>query len=153
MLSFKLVTTLIPISSLFLHIHANETGLLAPIVGCKEIPCPYGTYDACTVANNTFAGIGLVRIANVPSSLVGLSIVKGAGITDIDPPAASAVQRTQSYRNRPYLSAYYLGIPPGISLKNLAGCAVTFDDPPARNFSAASHGNATAGKTKSGPEA
>lgn len=128
---------------------ASETSLPASIVGCKEVSCPYDTYDTCIVANNTFAGIGLARIANVPSSLEGLSIVKGAGITDIDPPAASVVPETQSYGNRPYLSAYYLGIPPDISLKNLTGCAITFDDPAARNFSVASHGNATAEKTKS----
>ncbi|RMJ24987.1 hypothetical protein PHISP_04150 [Aspergillus sp. HF37] len=134
--------------SLLLPMLAQAADLAAPIVGCKAVSCPHDdTHYTCTVGNNTFAGIGLARIPNTPSSLEGLSLVKAAGVADtIDPPSASTIPGSQPYGIRPFQSAYYLGTPPELPVRNLSGCAVTFDEPPAGNFTGS--GNATAEEIK-----
>lgn len=144
MLSVKLSA----LSPLLLPILTQAADLPAPIVGCKAVSCPHDdTHDACTVGNSTFVGIGLARIPNTPSSLEGLSLVKAAGVADtLDPPSPSAVPGSQPYGIRPFQSAYYLGAPPDLPVRNLSGCAVTFNEPPARNFTG--KGNATAEEVK-----
>ena len=52
------------------------------LVGCKAVSCPTeGAEDTCTLAQDTFLGIGTAPIPDVPSSLEGLSLVKGVNLT------------------------------------------------------------------------
>lgn len=107
--------TLTVLSLLLSYTYGQDSDL----VGCKAVSCPIeGTEDRCTVAEDTFLGIGTAPIPDVPSSLEGLSLVKGVNRTDGDE----------------FRSVYYLGTPPDIDINDLAGCAVIFNDPPAKTF-------------------
>lgn len=97
------------------------------LVGCKAVSCPTeGAEDLCTLAQDTFLGIGTAPIPDVSSSLEGLSLVKGVNLTIGDGEA--------SENTREFNSVYYLGTPSGLEVRNLAGCAVIFNDPPAKTF-------------------
>lgn len=123
-------SSLFALVTLFSLALANDTDLPSSIVGCKEVSCPYSTSDTCTLANKTFNGIGLARIPDVPSSLNGLSLVKGVGIPDPEdvPFNLSAKSDSRPYGARAYDSVYYLGAPPELDFSDLSGCAVTFNN-------------------------
>lgn len=97
------------------------------LVGCKAVSCPIeSTEDRCTVSEDTFLGIGTAPIPDVPSSLEGLSLVKGVNLT---------VEEGEASENaREFKSVYYLGIPSDLEVNDLAGCAVFFNNPPAKTF-------------------
>ncbi|OGM51143.1 hypothetical protein ABOM_000136 [Aspergillus bombycis] len=102
---------------------AADTKLSESLVGCDEVSCPKeSSYDRCTVGDKTFLGIGLARIPNVPSALEGLSLIKGVNVSQGDD------------GKRPFNSAYYLGTPSELDVKDLSGCVVTFNDPPEKQF-------------------
>lgn len=90
--------------------------LSSTIVGCDELGCPLTSGDdyTCTVANDTFASVGLTRIPGVPDAYSGISLVKGVNMSAAD---------TQ---DRKYQSVYYLGAPASLSIDSLDGCAVVF---------------------------
>lgn len=95
------------------------------LVGCKAVSCPIeGTEDRCTVAEDTFLGIGTAPIPDVPSSLEGLSLVKGVNLT-----VGEGKENAYEFK-----SIYYLGTPSDLEVNDLAGCAVFFNDPPAKIF-------------------
>lgn len=97
------------------------------LVGCKAVSCPIeGTEDRCTVAEDIFLGIGAAPIPDVPSSLEGLSLVKGVNLTV---GGGEASENTREFK-----SVYYLGTPSNLEVNDLAGCAVFFNDPPAKTF-------------------
>ncbi|KAE8381160.1 hypothetical protein BDV26DRAFT_301959 [Aspergillus bertholletiae] len=116
--SLAFLLSLLPAYGLSEDIKPSES-----LVGCNEVSCPKeNTYDRCTVDDKTFLGIGLARIPNVPSALDGLSLIKGVNVSQRDRGA------------RQFNSAYYLGTPPEIDVKDLSGCVVIFNDPPEKQF-------------------
>lgn len=75
---------------LFFHTHpglAQDLSLSQTLVGCEEVGCPLTKRqdDTCTVSEDTFVGIGLARIAGVPESLDGISLVKGVNVSTAGP--------------------------------------------------------------------
>lgn len=110
--------------SSFLPVRANN------IVGCNDLACPYDNgEDRCTVGNHTFTGVGLAAIPDLPSSLQGLSLVKGVNISATGPKDAV-----------PFTSVYYLGAPSNLDVSELAGCAVVFNNPPPKHFPGGDNG-------------
>ncbi|KAJ0421247.1 hypothetical protein BJY00DRAFT_300919 [Aspergillus carlsbadensis] len=109
----------------------SSSDLPDPIVGCTDVSCPNDGWDSCTVADNTFVGVGLARIADIPSALFGLSLVKGVNISESGDPDSSTHGADET---RPYKSVYYLGTPSNLDTSALSGCAVIFNDPPTRHF-------------------
>lgn len=105
--------------------------LSAAIVGCDEVDCPNDGWDSCTVADESYAGVGLSRIADVPDSLDGISLVKGVHIDD---PNGGGNADLGAEASRPFRSVYYLGTPSGLDVSDLSGCAVVFNDPPTGHF-------------------
>ncbi|KAL4803346.1 hypothetical protein BDV18DRAFT_162911 [Aspergillus unguis] len=106
--------------------------LSTDIVGCTEVDCPNNGDDICNLADESFAGIGLARIADVPDSLDGISLVKGVhveGSGDTDGDTDNGAEKS-----RPFRSVYYLGTPSGLDVNDLSGCAVVFNDPPTGHF-------------------
>lgn len=112
-------------------VSAAEDRFSGPIAGCDEVSCPVtsaGAYDTCTVADDTFQGIGLVRIGGLPSSLSGLSIVKGAGVPGVDASEVSSSRSDNDDGTREFKSVYYLASPLSGSDASFSGCAVVFHD-------------------------
>ncbi|KAL4933188.1 uncharacterized protein BDV17DRAFT_104647 [Aspergillus undulatus] len=105
--------------------------LSAGIVGCSDVDCPNDGFDACTVADDTYAGIGLARVADAPESLNGISLVKGVHIDD---PESGGDADNGAEEGRTFKSVYYLGTPSNLDVSDLSGCAVVFNDPPTRRF-------------------
>lgn len=104
--------------------------LPAGLAGCTEIDCPNDGWDSCTVADESFAGIGLSGITGVPNSLDDISLVKGVHIEDSeDNDTHNGADKTRSFR-----SVYYLGTPANVDVDDLTGCAVVFNDPPTGHF-------------------
>ncbi|PTU25426.1 hypothetical protein P175DRAFT_0514151 [Aspergillus ochraceoroseus IBT 24754] len=101
------------------------------IVGCTDLGCPTHPWDSCTVADNTYVGVGLTRIADVPDALDGISLVKGVNISL---PGPGGVGDPVTSQTRPYNSVYYLGTPRDLDVGSVSGCAVVFNDPPSRTF-------------------
>lgn len=102
---------------------AEDTKLSESLVGCDEVSCPKeNAHDRCTVGEKTFLGIGLSRIPNIPSTLEGLSLIKGVNISE------------GGEGERKFNSAYYLGTPSELDVNDLSGCVVTFNDPPEKQF-------------------
>ncbi|KAL3461193.1 hypothetical protein BJX64DRAFT_289569 [Aspergillus heterothallicus] len=110
---------------------ALAQNLSADIVGCTDVACPNDGWDSCTVADNTFVGVGLARIADAPSSLHGLSLIKGVNISESGDPDSSTHGADET---RPYKSVYYLGTPSNLDTAAFSGCAVVFNDPPTDHF-------------------
>ncbi|KAL2783731.1 hypothetical protein BJX66DRAFT_317969 [Aspergillus keveii] len=110
---------------------SNSSNLPAPIVGCTDVSCPNDGWDSCTVADNTFVGVGLARIPDIPSAISGLSLVKGVNISESGDPDSSTHGADET---RPYKSVYYLGAPSELDTSALSGCGVVFHDPPTRHF-------------------
>lgn len=105
-----------PLLTLLLASLALAQKLDRAIVGCDAVQCPVvNDQPNCRVKNNIFLDIGLTRIPDVPSSLEGFSIVKGVNIS----------LPGDSER---YSSVYYLGTPQNVSLEEVHGCAVFFND-------------------------
>lgn len=108
---------------------AKDGDLSSDLVGCDEVSCPKeGADDRCTVGDNTFLGIGLSRIPDVPSSLDGFSLVKGVNVS------AGLGGKDNDKALRPYKSFYYLGTPSDVDAKDLSGCVVIFNDAPDKKF-------------------
>ncbi|KAE8359504.1 hypothetical protein BDV27DRAFT_135989 [Aspergillus caelatus] len=111
------------LSFLIIYGVAEDTKLSESLVGCDEVSCPKeNAHDRCTVGDKTFLGIGLSRIPNVPSTLEGLSLIKGVNVSEGDE------------GKREFNSAYYLGTPSALDVNDLNGCVVTFNDPPEKQF-------------------
>lgn len=107
-------------------VSASDGAFSGPIAGCDEVSCPVtsaGDYDTCTVLGDTFQGIGLVRINGLPSSLAGLSLVKGAGVPGA---AASDISSSGGDSEREFKSVYYLAKPSSTSASSLSGCVAIF---------------------------
>ncbi|KAK1145529.1 hypothetical protein N8T08_004087 [Aspergillus melleus] len=114
------------------------------IVGCNDVSCPKdGADDRCTVDDHTFLGVGLARIADAPSSLEGISLVKGVNVS------AGGAGSDNDKPTRPFTSVYYLGTPSDVKTSNLSGCAVIFNDPPSSKFDGADLEGNTRNKTDS----
>ncbi|KAE8409742.1 hypothetical protein BDV37DRAFT_277397 [Aspergillus pseudonomiae] len=123
MVRIKPANVVLLLSLLLTDGHAADTKLSESLVGCDEVSCPKErSYDRCTVGDKTFLGIGLARIPDVPSTLEGLSLIKGVNISHGEE------------GTRPFNSAYYLGTPSELDVKDLNGCVVTFNDPPEKQF-------------------
>lgn len=119
-----------------LSVYADDSALPNNIVGCSDLACPNENgEDRCTVGNNTFAGVGLARIPNLPSALQGLSLVKGVNIS-----TAGWKDSSPDDETLPFTSVYYLGAPSSLDIDDLAGCAVTFNDPPPKHFPGGGNG-------------
>ncbi|KAE8387862.1 hypothetical protein BDV23DRAFT_185867 [Aspergillus alliaceus] len=99
------------------------------LVGCNEVSCTkHNAHDRCIVGDHSFLGIGLARIPDIPSSLEGLSLIKGVNVT-------TGLNGKDNVREtRPFRSVYYLGAPSKLKTKDLAGCAVIFNDTPSKRF-------------------
>ncbi|KAJ5399052.1 hypothetical protein N7465_009541 [Penicillium sp. CMV-2018d] len=123
-------STLALVLSLFVSSTIAEDGeLSSSLVGCNEVSCPKeGANDRCTVGDNTFLGIGLSRIPEVPSSLEGFSLVKGVNVS------VALAGKDNDKPTRPFKSFYYLGAPSDIETKDLSGCVVVFHDAPSKKF-------------------
>ncbi|CBF69438.1 predicted protein [Aspergillus nidulans FGSC A4] len=102
------------------------------IVGCKDLDCPNEGWDSCTVADETYAGVGLARVSNAPDSLAGISLVKGVHIED--PKSGGNAGGDGSEESRSFRSVYYLGTPSNLEVADVSGCAVVFNDPPTGHF-------------------
>ncbi|KAL5051256.1 hypothetical protein BDW71DRAFT_170674 [Aspergillus fruticulosus] len=113
-------------------ISALAQDLAADIVGCTDLDCPNGRWDSCTVAEETYAGVGLARVPDVPDSLDGISLVKGVHIED--PQSGGNAGGDGSETSRSFRSVYYLGTPSNLDVDDLSGCAVVFNDPPTGHF-------------------
>ncbi|KAJ5794805.1 hypothetical protein N7457_001404 [Penicillium paradoxum] len=108
---------------------AKDGDLSSDLVGCDEVSCPKeGVDDRCTVDGNTFLGIGLSRIPDVPSALDGFSLVKGVNVS------AGLGGKDNDKPTRPFRSVYYLGAPSDANTKDLSGCVVIFNDAPSKKF-------------------
>ncbi|CAG7939103.1 unnamed protein product [Penicillium nalgiovense] len=116
--------------SLFISSTLAEDGeLSSTLVGCDEVSCPKeGINDRCTVEDNTFLGIGLSRIPDVPSSLTGFSLVKGVNVS------AGMAGNDNDKPTRSFKSFYYLGTPSDVETRDLPGCVVVFNDAPSKEF-------------------
>lgn len=101
------------------------------LTGCTEVDCPNDGWDSCTVADETYAGIGLSGIASVPDSLDGISLVKGVHVEDDEDRGDTD---NGADKTRPFRSVYYLGTPANVDVDDLSGCAVVFNDPPTGHF-------------------
>ncbi|KAF9895201.1 hypothetical protein FE257_000103 [Aspergillus nanangensis] len=120
---------LLPLLLILQPVIAEDSDLSADLVGCSEVSCPKeNAYDRCTVDNNTYLGIGLARIPDIPSSLEGLSLVRGVNVSDNSNLGNETTPRA-------FQSVYYLGAPSEMVIDELSGCAVLFNDPPAKKFS------------------
>ncbi|KAH8173275.1 hypothetical protein LIA77_07530 [Sarocladium implicatum] len=118
-------------SAFIAGLSAAEDQFPGPIAGCDEVSCPItsaGAYDTCRVADDTFQGIGLVRIGGLPSALSGLSIVKGAGVPGADASDISSASSDNDDEKREFNSVYYLASPLSGSDASLSGCAAVFHD-------------------------
>lgn len=115
----------------------NAQSLPDDIVGCKDVSCPKEKANyRCTVDQNTFLGVGLSRIPNVPRILDGISLIKGVNISNPEPSTNdNGPDPDWAKETRPFKSVYYLGTPSGLNVDDLTGCAVIFNDAPARSFS------------------
>lgn len=114
--------------SLLLRSTVATDDLSHSIVGCNDVSCPkVNDYDRCTINDHTFLGVGLTRIADVPSSLEGISLVKGVNVS-------APLAEDKDKPTRPFTSVYYLGTPSDVKTKDLSGCAVIFNDPPSNKF-------------------
>jgi hypothetical protein len=101
----------------------------AHLVGCKEVSCPkQGADDRCTLEDNTFLGIGISTIPNLPSPLGDLSLMKGVNVS-LGLPGEGNDKPTRAFK-----SNYYLAVPENIKSSELSGCAVMFNDPPKKKF-------------------
>lgn len=105
--------------------------LPAGLAGCTEVDCPNDGWDSCTVADETYAGIGLSGITDIPDSLDGISLVKGVHIEDSEDKGDT---HNGADKTRPFRSVYYLGTPASVDADDLSGCAVVFNDPPTGHF-------------------
>ncbi|KAJ5616156.1 hypothetical protein N7537_001270 [Penicillium hordei] len=123
-------STLVLALSLFVSSTLTENGeLSSSLVGCNEVSCPKdGPNDRCIVGDNTFLGIGLSRIPDVPSSLEGFSLIKGVNVS------VSLAGKDNDKATRPFKSFYYLGTPSDVEIKNLSGCVILFHDAPFKKF-------------------
>lgn len=134
--------TSLALLSLLLPSALGADELRNPIVGCNDLDCPkQGADDRCTVDDHTFLGVGLARIADAPSSLEGISLVKGVNVS------AGGAGSDNDKPTRPFTSVYYLGTPSDIKTSNLSGCAVVFNDPPSSKFDGADLEGNTRNKT------
>lgn len=113
-----LLSSTAPILSLALDLPGD-------LVDCKELSCPKTSahYDTCTVGDNTFEGVGLARIPNLPDPLAGVSLVKGVNVSRF-----GIGQEGPWEENRAFKSVYYLGTPSALSIEDISGCAVFFHD-------------------------
>ncbi|KAL4963714.1 uncharacterized protein BDV14DRAFT_201683 [Aspergillus stella-maris] len=122
-------------SSLFVLVapilSALAQDLSAGIVGCTDVDCPNDGWDACTVADDTYGGIGLARIVDAPESLDGISLVKGVHIEDSQ---SGGSGDNGAEEGRTFNSVYFLGTPSNLDINDLFGCAVIFNDPPTSHF-------------------
>lgn len=101
----------------------------ADLVGCNEVSCPQdGADDRCTVEDDTFLGVGVSHIPDVPSTLEGFSLVKGVNVS------AGMAGKDNDKPTRPFTSVYYLGVPEEADTEDLSGCAVIFNNPPEKKF-------------------
>ncbi|KAL4916769.1 hypothetical protein BDW62DRAFT_100968 [Aspergillus aurantiobrunneus] len=105
--------------------------LSAGIVGCTDVDCPNDGWDSCTVADETYAGVGLSRIADDPGSLEGVSLVKGV---HIEVPESDGDGDNGAEESRLFRSVYLLGTTTDLDINSLSGCAVVFHDPPTGHF-------------------
>ncbi|KAL4973672.1 hypothetical protein BDW66DRAFT_153624 [Aspergillus desertorum] len=113
-------------------ISALAQDLMADIVGCTDLDCPNEGWDSCTVADETYAGVGLARVSGISDSLDGVSLVKAVHIED--PESGGNAGGDGSEASRSFKSVYYLGTPSNLDLAELNGCAVVFNDPPTGHF-------------------
>ncbi|KAJ5236672.1 hypothetical protein N7489_006763 [Penicillium chrysogenum] len=115
--------------SLFVSSTLADGELSSTLVGCDEVSCPKeGINDRCTVEDNTFLGIGLSRIRDVPSPLEGFSLVKGVNVSD------GLAGNDNDKPTRSFKSLYYLGTPSDVETRDLSGCVVVFNDAPSKKF-------------------
>ncbi|KAJ5944119.1 hypothetical protein N7516_004287 [Penicillium verrucosum] len=129
MIQLKPSTLALALSLLVSSTLAEDGELSSSLVGCNEVSCPkQGSDDRCTVGDNTFLGIGLSRIPEVPSSLEGFSLVKGVNVS------AALAGKDNDKATRPFNSFYYLGTPSDIETTDLSGCVVVFHDAPSKTF-------------------
>ncbi|OQE47265.1 hypothetical protein PENCOP_c001G06981 [Penicillium coprophilum] len=129
MIQLKSSTLALGLSLLVSSTLAKDGDLSSSLVGCKEVSCPLqGADDRCTVGDNTFLGIGLSRIPDVPSSLEGFSLVKGVNVS------AGMAGKDNDKPTRPFKSIYYLGTPSDVETKDLSGCVVVFHGAPSKKF-------------------
>ncbi|KAJ9485672.1 hypothetical protein VN97_g7677 [Penicillium thymicola] len=141
MIQLKPSTLAFTLSLLFSSTLAEDGELSSSLVGCNEVSCPkQGSDDRCTVGDNTFLGIGLSRIPEVPSSLEGFSLLKGVNVS------AALAGKDNDKATRPFKSFYYLGTPSDIETTDLSGCVVVFHDAPSKTFD----GNGTDVRAASG---
>ncbi|KAI9041354.1 uncharacterized protein KD926_006930 [Aspergillus affinis] len=135
-------TTSLVLLSLLLPSALAADDLSQSIVGCNDLSCPKeGADDRCTVDDHTFLGVGLARIIDAPSSLEGISLVKGVNVS------AGGAGSDNDKPTRPFTSVYYLGTPSDVKTSNLSGCAVIFNDPPSSKFDGADLEGNTRNKT------
>lgn len=121
----------------------NAQSLPDTLVGCKDVSCPKkkkkkNANYRCTVDQNAFLGIGLSRISNVLRIPAGIYLIKGVNVSnpeqstnDTDP---GNTNPDWAQETRPFKSVYYLGTPSALNVDELSGCAVIFNDAPARFF-------------------
>ena len=95
----------------------------ADLVGCNEVSCPRnGADDRCTVEDETFLGVGVSHIPDVPTALEGFSLVKGVNVS------AGMAGKDNDKPTRAFTSVYYLGMPEEADTEGLSGCAVIFNN-------------------------
>jgi hypothetical protein len=100
-----------------------------PPIGCNDLSCPkQGTDFRCKVEDNTFLGVGLAPIPNLPSDLEGFSLVKGVNVS------AGLAGKNNDKPTRPFKSVYYLATPEDTEAQDIRGCAVIFNNPPEKKF-------------------
>ncbi|KAL5332127.1 hypothetical protein BJX70DRAFT_185577 [Aspergillus crustosus] len=117
-------TALFLLSTLSFQAQAQQD-LPEIIVGCNDLDCPLDDTYQCHLDDTTYTDVGLARIADTPSSLDGISLLKAVHVADAD-----QINETGPDDTVPYRSAYYLGIPESISTEDISGCAVIFNDNP-----------------------
>ena len=103
-----------------------------PILSCADVSCPYdGVNPTCTVVNDTFIGVGIVPIPDLPDVLSGTSLIKAVGLSQSDDDTQNVVEVRASDTigpNTTFRSAYYLGTPASLDPSKLSGCLVVFHD-------------------------
>lgn len=100
------------------------------LVGCNELSCPKeGANDRCTVEDNTFLGIGLSPIPDVPAAFEGVSLLKGVNVS-----SAGLAGKDNDKPTRAFKSVYYMATPEDTDSQDLDGCIVIFNDAPKKKF-------------------
>jgi hypothetical protein len=125
----KLISNLLPIIAALAMLPRIQ-GAKHGISSCTDVSCSVdGPDDTCTLAKDTFPGIGVVDVKNIPPILPQVSVIKGVTVTDpvFEYDGLNEYVTPTGYAiSNGYKSVYYLGTPASVDVPSLSRCVVLF---------------------------